>query len=217
MAVIGVSRQGLGMQDELATLAALVGRGQRDLDAELIGLVGFAFGDAFGLGRVPGIELPAALALFLAPDLAGLDQRHGEDGAQNFVTFDLAPDIPDHPAQTGAQEFDLAVHALELFGVRVTPDLDRGPFGDPGIGLAQGQAVLLGQLAELLDCHQQQLGVGREGDVLGLHRCIHGDAGQIAFLQGARVMGDAQAFGQQHLQGLADAVAPMAHAGAFMG
>jgi hypothetical protein len=30
-------------------------------------------------------------------------------------------------------------------------------------------------------------------------------------------MGDAQAFGQQHVQGLADAVAPMAHAGAFVG
>ena len=53
VAVIGVSRQGLGMQDELAALTTPIGRDQRDLDAKLIGLVGLAIGDALGLGRVP--------------------------------------------------------------------------------------------------------------------------------------------------------------------
>ena len=38
----------------------------------------------------------------------------------------------------------------------------------------------LGQLAELLDRALQELGVGREGDVLGLHRGVHRDPGQIA-------------------------------------
>ena len=97
------------MQDELSALGPLVGRGQGDFDAELIGFVGFALGDALGLRRVPGIELPAALALFLAPDLAGLDQRHGKDGAQSFFllktkiwAFGFTPDIPDHAAQAGA-------------------------------------------------------------------------------------------------------------------
>ena len=64
VAIIWVSRQGLGVQDELAALAAFIGRGQRDLDAELIGLVRLALGDAFGLRGMPGIQLPAALALF---------------------------------------------------------------------------------------------------------------------------------------------------------
>ena len=51
--VIGVAGQGLGMEDELTALGPLVGRGQGDLDAELIGFVSFALSDAFGLRRVP--------------------------------------------------------------------------------------------------------------------------------------------------------------------
>ena len=53
VAIIRVSRQGLGMEDELTALGPLVGRGQGDLDAELIGFVSFALSDAFGLRRVP--------------------------------------------------------------------------------------------------------------------------------------------------------------------
>src|SRR5664280_1596315 len=42
----------------------------RSLDAELIGHAGFAFADAFDLGSMEGIQLPAALALLLRADLA---------------------------------------------------------------------------------------------------------------------------------------------------
>ena len=67
------------MEDELTALAAFVGGGERDLDAELVGCPGFAFADAFGLRGVPGIELWPTLALFLPTDLRGPAQRYGED------------------------------------------------------------------------------------------------------------------------------------------
>ena len=34
-----------------------------------------------------------------------------------------------------------------------------------------------GQLAELVDRRLRELGVGREGDILGLHRGVDGDTG----------------------------------------
>ena len=95
MAVIGEAWQSLGMQDELASLGAAVGRGQGALDAELIGFVCLAFADALGLGRMPGIQLPTPLPLLLTSDLAGLDEGHGESGAERLVTPNLAPDVTD--------------------------------------------------------------------------------------------------------------------------
>ena len=46
-------------------------------------------------------------------------------------------------------------------------------------------AMLLGQYAELLDRNLQEFGIGREDDVLGLHRGVHCDSGRIALIQGA--------------------------------
>lgn len=64
-AVVWSAGQRLGVEDELAALAALVGGDERDLDAELVSLARFALADAFDLGRVPGVELGAALMLVL--------------------------------------------------------------------------------------------------------------------------------------------------------
>jgi len=69
--VIGVAGQRSGVQHKLASGRAPVGRHDRRLDAELVGAAGFALADAFGLGGVEGIELPAALALPLGADLGG--------------------------------------------------------------------------------------------------------------------------------------------------
>jgi hypothetical protein len=111
------------------------------------------------------------LALLLAPGLSGLDQGHGEDRSEIFVTLDLAPNIPDQAAQAGAQELDPPAHALELFGMYERRTLlvrarrewtyrhHGGDLGDAAIGLAQGYAVLLGQLAQLPDHHQKKLGI----------------------------------------------------------
>ena len=72
--------------------------------------------------------------------------------------------------------------------------------------------MLFRQLAQLADRRLQQPGIAREGDVLGLHRGIDADPGQVALVQRSGVMGDAQAFGQQNAQAIADPLAPMAHA-----
>jgi hypothetical protein len=77
--------------------------------------------------------------------------------------------------------------------------------------------VLLGQLAQLLDRHRKKLGVGGMGNILGLHRGVHGDTSQIVLLQGTCVVRDTQAFLRQNVQFVADAVTLMAHAGTHVG
>jgi len=128
-------------------LAAL-GLGHRccdaDLAAELIRPVCLALADALGLGGVPGIKLPAALALLLAADLPGSAERDGEDRLERLVSLGLAPDIADHAAQTNAQELELAIVTLELLGVSVASGHDRGPLGNPHIGLPERYAMLPG-------------------------------------------------------------------------
>ena len=54
--------------------------GEGDLHAELIWPVRFAFGDAFNLGRMQGIDLLAALALLLMPHRVGQRQQSREGG-----------------------------------------------------------------------------------------------------------------------------------------
>jgi hypothetical protein len=49
--VIGVARQRLGMEHELAARGAGIGGDDRGLDAELVGGAGLALADAFDLGR----------------------------------------------------------------------------------------------------------------------------------------------------------------------
>src|SRR5262245_32905483 len=71
--VVGVAGQRLGVQHELATLAAAQGRGNADLDPELVGLVGFAFADALHLGRVQRINLASALTALLGEHAAGAE------------------------------------------------------------------------------------------------------------------------------------------------
>ena len=63
--VVRVARHRLYMSDELAALRAMEGRGERDLDAELVGAMGFSLADAFDLGRVQRIDLAPSLMLAL--------------------------------------------------------------------------------------------------------------------------------------------------------
>ncbi len=84
------------------------------------------------------------------------------------------------------------------------------------IGLPQPHAVRPGQPVESLDCRVQELGVGREGDGLGLHGGVDRDAGQVVAAQRAGCMRDPQALGQQKLQSLAEPGAPMAQVGTLV-
>ena len=61
---------------------------------------------------------------------------------------------------------------LELLGVGVALMLDQGQLADPDIGLTQDQPVLLGQPHLDLVRAVHQLGIGREGNRLGLHRGV---------------------------------------------
>ena len=88
---------------------------------------------------------------------------------------DLAADVADEAAEPRAQEAQCAMVALELLGMGIASRHHRRALGDAQIRLAQPHAVLLGQPIEPLDRRVQQLGVGREGDVLGLHSGVDRD------------------------------------------
>jgi len=51
--------------------------------------------------------------------------------AARAISPRLAQDIADHAAQTGAQELELAIVALELLRVGIASGHDRGPLGNP--------------------------------------------------------------------------------------
>ena len=84
------------------------------------------------------------------------------------------------------------------------------------VGLPQPHPVLLGQAVEPLDRRVQQLGVGREGDGLGLHRGVDRDPRQVAGPQRAARVRHPQALGQQQLQLVAEPLAPMAQVRALV-
>ena len=105
---------------------------------------------------------------------------------------------------------------LNCFGVGVAPGHHRRPLGEARTRLPERHIMLFGQLAELAGRGLRKFRVGREGDVLGLHRGVHRDPGQIALAQGTGVVGNPQAFLQQNLQLVADAFSPVAHAGTLV-
>ena len=115
--IIGSSVEGLGVQHELAAGRPGICRGDRDLAAELVGLVCLALGDALDLRGVQAVELPALLALLLGADLRSPGQGDGKDLPQSRDVGDLAPDVALQPAETRAQELELPALAFPLFGV----------------------------------------------------------------------------------------------------
>ena len=90
-------------------------------------------------------------------------------GRKATLTLDLAADIADDPAQPAAQETQLPLMPLELFGVGVAAGHHRRGSGDPAIGLPQPDPVPGRQAIEPFDGRMQELGVGRKGDGLRLH------------------------------------------------
>ena len=163
-----------------------------------------------------GIELPSALALLLRSDLRSARERRFEGRLEFGTSFDLAADVADDPAEPAAQQAQLAMVALELLGMGIAGSHHGRALGDTQIGLPQPQPAFAGQPVEPLDRRMQQLGVGREGDGLGLHRGVHRDPFEIACAQRAGLVRDPQALGQQQLQLVAQALPPMAEIRALM-
>ena len=141
VAVEGIAVQCLGMQHELAALGRGDRGGDRDLAAELVGRAGFALADALDLGRVQRIDLGAALAVILEADPDGQSEQVARSVLKRRIAGDLAADVADDPAEPGAQELELAPGPLELMGVGIAADHDRGALGHPQIALAQRHAV----------------------------------------------------------------------------
>jgi hypothetical protein len=135
--VVRVARQRLGLQHELAARRAGIGGDDGDLHPEFVGLAGLALADAFDLGSMEGIQLPAALALLLRADLGGARERPGEGLLQRRLTGDLAADVADDAAEPRAQEPQLLAMAVELLGVGVAPRHHRRLLGDAQVGLPQ--------------------------------------------------------------------------------
>ena len=76
--------------------------------------------------------------------------------------------------------------------------------------------MLSGQAVKAPDRRVQQLGVGREGNSLGLYGCVDRHPRQILRAQRAARMRHPQALGQQQLQLIAQPLAPVAQVRALV-
>jgi hypothetical protein len=138
-------------------------------------------------------DLRPTLALLLGPDLARQDQQRPEAFLEDGVAVDLAVDVADHSAETGAQELELSAGTLELMGVAVAPDHDGSPLGHAQVALAQFHTMVLGELDQLLQRPVHEPGIGRMGDRLGLHGGVHRHPLQVLGLERAGLVADRQA------------------------
>src|SRR6266853_1205093 len=125
MAVIGVARQRLRVDDELAAFAVLEGCGNADLDAELVRLVCFTLADALHLGRMQAVDLGPALSALLSTYAPRQAQEMSECGLKPGGAVDLAGNVPDDAAEIGLELAQRPVGALELLGMGVTLMLDQ--------------------------------------------------------------------------------------------
>jgi len=95
------------------------------------------------------------------------------------------------------QELKLPPGALELMGMRITPDHDGGALCHPQIALAQLDTLAFGQIDQLLDRAMGEPGVGRMRDRFLLHGGIHHDPLEIFGLDRPAPVGHREALLQQ--------------------
>ena len=212
MAIVRPPRQGLGVDGELPALATVQRCRDGNLDAELIGFVGLALADAFHLGRVQGVNLGQEVALLLRHHPLAQPQRAPEHILQRRIAFGLALNVADGAAKESLEFPKLAARPLELLGVSIALVLDQGALAEAHITLTEidpGPLRLFDQtLARLVD----QLGVGREGDVLLRHRGVDHGAGEVGGLRGPGLHRHRQALLQQRGQALlAHPLTPAGH------
>jgi hypothetical protein len=149
-------------------------------------------------------------------DLGGACERLRECGLERILACNLAADVADETAKPCAQDAQFATVAVELFGMGVTPRHHGGTLGDAHVGLSQAHPVLAHQAVQSLDRRVQELRVGREGHVLGLHRGVDRDPGQILAPQSPALMCHSQALGQKRLQLVTEPLPPVAQVRALV-
>jgi len=108
------------------------------------------------------------------------------------------------------------VVALELLGMGIARSHHGRTLGDAQIRLPQPHPAFAGQPVEPLDRRMQQLGIGREGDGLGLYGGVHRDPLEVAQAQRAGLVRHTQALGQQELQLVAEPLPPMTQVGTLV-
>jgi hypothetical protein len=79
-------------------------------------------------------------------------------------------------------------------------DFSSGPCRQPQIGLAQRDAVLLGQLGQPFDRAQQQMAIGAMRHCFGLRCGVDGDALHLGFIHRLGLRRRRQRFGQQQFE-----------------
>src|SRR5215471_17903664 len=163
-----------------------------------------------------GIELVSALALLLGADLGCARKRLLERSLEFWLAGDLATDVADQAAEPRPQQAQLPTMALELFGMGIASCHHHRLPGNAQIGLPQPHTVRAGQPVEPPDRRMDQLGIGREGNGLGLHGGVHRHPLEIARAQRAGLVRHPQALGQQELQLVAEPLAPMAEVASLM-
>jgi hypothetical protein len=136
--------------------------------------VRLALGDAGHLRGVQGVELVLVVAP-LRQQLLDPGQHLGEVGGDLRPGFELAPDVAEHPAEVGLEPSDLAPRPLHLAGVGVAAGQAQRLLAEPGVALAQGHAMALGQADQGLAAAMIQPGIEGMGDRLGLDRGVDAD------------------------------------------
>ena len=172
VAVERVSVQRLGVQHELAALGLGRRGGDRYFAAELVWRPRFPFADALDLRSVQRINFGAALPVILEAYPMCQSEEVGEAHLECLVAVDLAADVADHPAEADAQELHGASRPLELVGMAVAADHDRGALGHPPIALPQRHTAALCKIDQLFQCAMAEPRIGRVRDRLRLHRRV---------------------------------------------
>ena len=122
VAVVGVAGEGARADHQ----AALVGDGDAGLDAELVGLAGFALADALDLRCVQRVELVLVLGLLVRMRSARSSKVFRWAMALGRFAgraCQFALDLAQHDAQNRALALDGTAQALELLGVGVAAGL----------------------------------------------------------------------------------------------
>lgn len=136
------------------------------------------------------------LALALVPHLPG-QRQHPLSTKQVGIATEFTSYVADDAAKIGLERLQGPVGALELLGVSVALMLDQRELAHAGIGLAQLDAIAIRQPDQDFAGAVEQPVIGRERDVLGLHRRVDDDAIEVGRLERLGLAGGREALLQQ--------------------
>jgi hypothetical protein len=117
-----------------------------------------------------GQALGAALPVILKTHAHREGEQAGKAFPERRVAGNFAPDVAEHAAEPNAQELERAPGPLELMGMRVAPDHDRGALGNASVALPQWHVMAPREIDQFFQCAMTQPRIGPVRDGLGLYR-----------------------------------------------